>query len=213
MRILLARHGETNANIEGIIQGPVVDQPLNERGRSQADALARYLARNETPDAIYSSPLLRAHETAHAVARSTGLEVATLPGFHEVSWGEYNAKLKTEAITTHLESVLTAWSRGDLTARTPGGESPHEVWARAEAELKPLFDRHENQTILLVGHGRINKIVLSGLVHRNLHHMEDFAQPNAGLTRLKRGEREWICVDRGTVTHLEGIIALDERAG
>jgi broad specificity phosphatase PhoE len=109
-----------------------------------------------------------------------------------------------------LERILRAWESGDLGASVLGGETPGQAWERAVKDVAPLSERHAHDDIVIVGHGRLNKILTSGLVHGHLHHMEHYPQANAGIT-LVDGPRPWRVVSGNTTRHLGGVRALDER--
>lgn len=220
MRLHLVRHGETQANREGVIQGDLVDEPLNAAGRAQAEALARRFARDAATGlhvaAVYASPLRRARETADQIARALGRpRVETLPGLREVSWGAHMGRRNEGAVRESMRAVLDAWDRGDHDARAPGGESPREAWARAAPDLAMLLARHAGDDVVVVGHGRINKIALSMLVHGSLDHTEEFPQPNSGVTLVERervdGATRWYAPLRGHVAHQDERSALPER--
>lgn len=216
MRIHLVRHGETRHNAEQRIQGDHLDDDLNDVGRAQAEALWAHYARLRmeglTVSAVYTSPLRRARSTASRIANALDLpEPRVLHGLREVSWGHHMGKLNTGSTRTDMERVLTAWERGDLEARVLGGETPGEAWARALPELAPLMPKHERDDIVLVAHGRMNKILLSGLLHGHLHHMERYPQANASISVLD-GPDPWRLLASNQTGHLRSLRTLDERA-
>src|SRR6185369_6866034 len=108
--ILLARHGETDWNVERRVQGHS-DTPLNDRGRQQACALAEELA-GESIDAVYSSDLLRAHETARIVAEQRGLGVTSIRDLRERHFGTWEG-LTDEEIFERYPDVLDGGPWGD----------------------------------------------------------------------------------------------------
>lgn len=215
MRLHLVRHGETRHNVEGRVQGHLLDDDLNDMGRAQADALWRHYAqervRGLTVAGVYTSPLRRARSTAERIAQSLDLpEPVVLPGLREVSWGRHMGKRNEGAVLADMTRVLTSWEQGDLSARAPEGESPAEAWDRAMRDLAPLPAKHRQDDIIVVAHGRINKILMSGLLHGHLHHMERYPQANAGVSVLE-GPEPWRVLLPNSTRHLEGLRALDER--
>jgi broad specificity phosphatase PhoE len=130
--IWLARHGETDANAEGRVQGSL-DPPLNERGREQARKLATEAA-GLGLRALYTSQLLRARETADVVGEAVGLEPVVDERFAESHRGEWEGRLIAEIQADDPEG----WT-GSLAVepgfRFPGGESLEEHGARVEAAL------------------------------------------------------------------------------
>ncbi|HET6403526.1 MAG TPA: histidine phosphatase family protein [Candidatus Thermoplasmatota archaeon] len=215
MRLHIVRHGETRHNLEGRIQGDLLDDDLTEVGHAQAEALRRHYAhereRGLVAACVYTSPLLRARSTARRIAEGLDLPAPTeLPGMREVSWGEHMGKLNEGETRADMERVLRSWDEGRLDARAPGGETPHDAWTRAMRDLAPVLERHADDTVILVGHGRINKIVTSGLLHGDLAHMEAYPQANAGITILE-GPDPWRVVAPNRTQHLVGLRALEER--
>lgn len=215
MRLHLVRHGETRHNVEGRIQGDLLDDDLNEVGLSQADALWRHYAqermRGLTVSAVYTSPLRRARSTAARIAHAFDLpEPIALPGVREVSWGRHMGKRNEGETLTDMTRILDAWEKGDLSACAPGGETPAQAWARAVAEVAPLARRHARDDVVLVAHGRINKILMSGLLHGHLGEMERYPQANAGIALLQ-GPEPWRLLAANSTRHLAGLRALDER--
>jgi broad specificity phosphatase PhoE len=130
--IWLARHGETDANAEGRVQGSL-DPPLNERGREQARALASEAA-GLGLRALYTSHLLRARETADIVGEAVGLDPVVDERFAESRRGEWEGRLIAEIKADDPDG----WA-GSLAVepgfRFPGGESLEEHGARVEAAL------------------------------------------------------------------------------
>lgn len=215
MRLHLARHGETRHNEEGRIQGDLLDDGLNEAGARQADALARWYARPDAPRlaAVYSSPMARARETAERVAKAVGLQARpVLAGMREISWGALNGLRNVGLTRSTLQAVLAAWDAGQLHRAAPGGETPFDAWRRASKEMAALLARHEGEDVLVVGHGRVNKIVLSGLVHGALDRMEAFLQPNGGVTVVERAEGAWRVARAVSTEHLGATPAREDRA-
>lgn len=217
MRIHLVRHGETRHNVERRIQGDLLDDDLNETGLAQADALYHHYAaqrvRGLHVSAAYTSPLKRARTTARRIAEALDLpEPTILPGLREVAWGSHMGKVNEGEILADMTRILRAWDRGELDARAPGGETPAEAWARASADLAPIFARHPRDDVVVVAHGRMNKVLMSALLHGDLLHMDRYPQPNAGVSILE-GPDPWRLLPVDPRAHLEGLRSLDERAG
>jgi broad specificity phosphatase PhoE len=164
--ILLARHGETDWNREGRFQG-WADPPLNDKGRAQAQALAEQLA-GLPFDAVYSSDLRRAHETALIVAEPHAVPVVVDPGLREIDVGSW--------------SGLT---RPEIDARFPGaehhdGETREEHLARVLATVERIAAAHPAERILIVSHG-------GSLRTLRRHALGDPVQPinNCGVYELR----------------------------
>ena len=119
-RILAIRHGETAWNVEHRIQGQL-DLPLNEAGRRQVQRLALAVA-DEGLDAIYSSDLARAMETAQAVARGCGRPIVADVGLRERGFGTFEG-LSYGEINERWPAEAERWRRRDPTFGAPGGET------------------------------------------------------------------------------------------
>jgi len=141
--ILLARHGETDWNLHRRIQGHS-DTPLNDTGRAQAQALADELS-GERIDAVYSSDLKRAHETARLVAAPRGLEVTAIRDLRERHFGTWEG-LTDEEIFARFPQVREGAPWGDA-------ETPEEMGERVLAALRRLAEAHPGEHVLVVSHG------------------------------------------------------------
>src|SRR5687768_8562436 len=173
--LLLARHGETDWNRELRIQGSS-DIALNELGRQQASALAQELA--DVPlDAIYSSDLSRARETAEAVAATHELQVRLDPRLRERAFGSW------EGLTREDIAELPDRSRHD-------GESDDEVRERVLEAVQAIADAHPGEQVLVVAHGG----ALNALWHHAVgERVERWA--NCAVYRLAVREGEFLQVD------------------
>ena len=141
--ILLARHGETDWNAQRRVQGHS-DTPLNDRGREQARRLAGELA-GERIDAVYSSDLLRAHETARIVAEQRALDVTAIRDLRERHFGTWEG-LTDQEIFTRYPEVLDGAPWGDA-------ETQDEMAERVLGALLRIAESHPDQRILVVSHG------------------------------------------------------------
>jgi len=173
MQLILIRHGESVWNVEGRWQGQA-DPPLSERGRSQArDAVWRIAALEA--EALYSSNLRRAHETALILGRRIGLEPRVELRLREFNVGVWSGLTKPE-IEQRWPGQYARFSFRELDFRPGGGESPRELMARVHEALDEIAHRHAGQRVLLVSHGGVAKS-LSGSGLENL-----------GALHLRRGE-------------------------
>lgn len=153
--IWLARHGETDANAEGRVQG-LLDPPLNDLGREQARALAREAA-GLGIEALYTSQLRRARETAAIVAETLGLEPRVDARFAESHRGEWEGRLSADI----KAEDSGAWSGSlavDPSFRFPGGESLEEHGTRVEAALADVA-RGPLPALVICHGGTIRRVV------------------------------------------------------
>jgi probable phosphoglycerate mutase len=147
--ILLARHGETDWNRDRRVQGHT-DRPLTEAGRGQARALAEELD-GEPLDAVYSSDLVRAHETARIVAERRGLGVTVLPELREKHFGTWEGLTDVEVLERFPHAQRGAW--GD-------GETSDQVRERVVGALRRIAETHAGRRVLVVAHGGPLRAVL-----------------------------------------------------
>ena len=145
---LLVRHGETDWNRERRWQGHA-DRPLNELGREQARVLGAELS-SRPIDAIYSSDLLRARETAEIVAAELGLDVRIDPGLREVDVGSWSGLAHGE-IEANDPDGFRRWQEGGK--GWEHGESYDEMGERVVAAVLELAAAHPEETLVVVSHG------------------------------------------------------------
>jgi broad specificity phosphatase PhoE len=160
--ILLIRHGQTEWNRVERFRGRA-DVPLNETGLAQARATGAGVAREWQPVAIYSSPLSRAVKTAEAIATHFDLSVQTVFGLMDIDYGQWQG-LTPDEVKERWPELHHAWYNAPHTARIPGGETLDDLRARGMAAVNELAGRHPQQTIVMVGHTVINRIILLGVL-------------------------------------------------
>ncbi len=157
-RFVLIRHGRTEWNRVERFRGRA-DVPLDEVGMAQAEATAARLAAEWQPAAIYASPLSRALNTAEAIGGPFDLEVRREPALIDIDYGEWQ-RLSPEEVRQLWPAELDAWYNAPEQARIPGGESLVDVRKRAMDSVHRLLARHSGETILLVGHTVVNRVIL-----------------------------------------------------
>ena len=189
-RLILVRHGETEANLNQLWQGDL-DAPLTERGLLQVSATATRLValHADTPiDHFYVSPLPRAQSTAAAIAAAIGLPVRIEDGLREVGLGDWEGRSLHEL--RDQENLLGRWDEDPFFA-PPNGESPALFNQRATATLAALAARHPGQTVLAVSHGAFISSVLATWLGGDARNWRTFDAPNCGLSILLRSALGW----------------------
>lgn len=151
MLLYCVRHGESTHNAEGRIQGQA-DIPLSDFGRRQSAAVAAALG-GLAIDAVYSSPLRRALETAEIIARQLQLAVRTDARLMEINAGIFQNRLRAE-IQEQFPAAFARWVAGDPDFAIPGGESRNELVQRGCAALHDIA-RQAHARAAIVAHGRI----------------------------------------------------------
>jgi broad specificity phosphatase PhoE len=190
--IFLARHGESDWNVEKRFQGHT-DRPLTERGREQAYALADLVA-GEKIDAIYTSPLSRAQETAEIVAARAGLEPVALPELREVDTGSWSGLSRAD-VEARFPEGFARWRSGG--SGWEDGETYEEMAERVIGALGTVAEAHPDGRVLVISHGgpiRAIHAAAEGLAiddYRRLRPVE----PNARLST--------VAVENGRLTRLD----------
>lgn len=179
MELILIRHGESVANREGRIQGQA-DYPLSQEGAEQAERLAQWLAA-EPIDCIYSSDLSRAYETALAIAKHHGLEVAVRKDVREVKMGRFETLTHAD-----IQEKYPAYAGLDLlSCGLDDVEQVDQVYRRGLAVVKDLFNCHYGQRVVLVSHGLFLSCLLQALLNVKWQGKRHFVMHNTGITTLK----------------------------
>jgi broad specificity phosphatase PhoE len=192
MRIMLVRHGETQWNLENRIVGHT-EIGLDPTGQRQVELLARALG-EEKVDAIYSSPLRRAVETANVIAKEHGLDVVTDDALKEVDAGELDG-VAIEEVVRRYGNFWEAWVKGVDTLRMPGGETMGELQHRAWSVITRVVGDHPDETVILVSH---TLTILSILTKALGMPLEDFRRLRLGLASINTLDF------KGSVTSLLG---------
>jgi broad specificity phosphatase PhoE len=157
--LLLIRHAESSWNAAGRWQGHG-DPPLSDRGRAQANALARELAR-EAIDVLVSSDLRRAAETAAILGQARGLRPELNPRLRELDLGDW-AGLTRDQIERTAGDALRRFEAGDLEVRPGGGENLREIEQRAFSAVTELVDAHPGRRLAVVTHLGVIRALLGG---------------------------------------------------
>jgi probable phosphoglycerate mutase len=200
--ICLIRHGETAWNAELRIQGHC-DLPLNETGLLQAEALARRLAERHF-DAIYSSDLARARQTAEPLARAHRLSVRIDAALRERNFGCWEGKTREEMLAADaaMAEALAARRPDDV---PPGGESLRQHLARILSCLSRLASLHAGQTLAVVTHGGTLDLAYRHAQGIPIERPRDFPLSNASINWLEICGDGWRFASWGDAAHLDGI--------
>lgn len=201
-KICLIRHGETAWNAELRIQGHR-DLPLNETGMRQAEALAKRLA-GQHFDAIYSSDLLRARQTAQGFADAQGLPVQLEPELRERNFGCCEGKTREEILADDADVARMLAARPPDYV-LPGGESLRQHLDRVIACLSRLARQHAGQTLAVVSHGGTLDLIYRQVHGVPIERPRDFPLPNASINWLIVQGDDWRFESWGDTAHLDGI--------
>jgi len=203
-RILAIRHGETLWNVDSRIQGHL-NIGLNDTGRWQAERLGMAL-KDEPIAAIYASDLSRAHDTALAVSRHTGVPVQPEPGLRERSFGEFEGRTFAE-IETELPEQAKRWRQRDPTFTPGGGESLLMLETRILSVIARLAAQHPGEQIALFAHGGVMDILYRAATRLDLQAARTWTLGNTAINRLLWSPEGFSLVGWADVQHLsEGTI-------
>eukprot|EP00980_Cylindrotheca_fusiformis_P010590 scaffold2353_cov134-Cylindrotheca_fusiformis.AAC.13 len=214
-RIYLLRHGETDWNAEGKIQGGGFDIPLNENGRAQALSAAK--AMDDIPlTLIASSPLSRAAETADMLAEGRlNYERILVPGFKEMSFGEFEGFPRRKPdVCPELKARYHRINDGcneNPELCFPGGESPAQVARRARKAFFHLLDQFaDHKHIAIVCHSRLNRILISEAFLNDVTRFPKVQQGNTCINAIDISEEGKATIQvLNFIDHIKGTIAPD----
>jgi broad specificity phosphatase PhoE len=149
-RLLLIRHGETDWNHEGRWHGQL-DVPLNARGEQQAERLAELLE-DQPVQAVYSSDLQRAVETARRLANDKSVPLVLDHRLREIDQGKWQGLRVADIMEMYGPEYQSGW-RDSLDGGPPGGETARQVQERALQAVAEIVRRHPDETVAVVSHG------------------------------------------------------------
>ena len=183
--VYLVRHGQTAWNKEEVFRGRA-DIPLNETGRKEALLTGQYL-KGVKVDLVYSSSLSRAVETAEAIARHQGKEVQILDGLIDIRFGRWQG-VSHEEVRERYGDLYRQWKDTPHLIRFPGGESLEEVRERALRVIYEAIQNHADETLVMVSHRVVNKILLCGFLGLDNSHFWQIGQDTGCINILEFGE-------------------------
>lgn len=181
MRLLLARHGATANNAEARFTGQA-NVGLSALGHRQAEALAEALA-SEPLDAVVTSDLRRARETAEAIARDHALPLIEDPDLREIALGDWEGRTLDEVVEAESE-VWAAWKRGEPGAAPPGGETVPDFAERIGRSLARWQERLPEGRVLWVTHGGVIALAVCLALDASLARRSAIRRDNASLSEL-----------------------------
>ena len=182
-QLILVRHGETLHNVNGLAQG-WQDSPLSDLGQQQVARLARRVGELK-PDALYSSPLMRAVTTAEAIRGVTGLSIQLLDGLREMNYGGWEGRRFLD-VRRDDQETFRQWT-SDPSFPSPGGESHNQVLERVKAAIESVSGAKRP---VLVSHGTAIRIATTSLLDAPLSLLKRLAVDNASISIFEwRGDR------------------------
>ena len=190
MKLHLVRHGETDINASGRLQG-TTNSTLTPRGRAQARELA-VASLTWDPVAVYSSPLQRARGVAGAIADLSGLSVTDEPRIIEMDMGDLEG-VTVQEMRDGWPDLYQGWRRDASSVTMPGGESLGDVQLRAMAAIEELDERYDAEdTIIAVTHNFTIRCIVAAVIDlplANINHMDLSLGSRTTITSGRRGRR------------------------
>jgi probable phosphoglycerate mutase len=199
--LYIVRHGQTDLNKRGVIQGRGMDTDLNDEGRKQAQQF--FNAYQSVPfDKIYISKLKRTQQSIQPFI-DLGIPFEKLAGLDELGWGIHEGQPSTPENKVEFMQIMRNWMDGNLDAKFEGGESPNEVKARQLEALKVIMSHPEEQTVLICMHGRALRLLLCLLTEKPLTEMDTFPHQNLVLYKVFYDGEKYTITDFNDANHLK----------
>lgn len=198
--IYIVRHGETEYNKHGIIQGSGIDSDLNETGRKQADQFHQAYHHIQF-DAIYTSELKRTQQSVAAFI-GDGMSVRILSELNEINWGVFEGLKGTPDSHKVYLAMTEDWKAGLLDRSVEGGETPNELQRRQTIGLEKIMAQSEENNILVAMHGRAMRSFLCLMTNTPLHRMDEFKHNNLCLYKLEYNGQKFKVVEHNCSKHL-----------
>jgi broad specificity phosphatase PhoE len=199
--IILARHGETEWNVEEVFRGRI-DVELNKTGIKQAELLAEYL-HDVKIEAVYSSPLKRALRTAGMIAGGHRLEVKIAPGLIDIDFGDWQG-LSHQEVKDRYQELYTEWVNHPDKVKMPAGEDLKNVRERAIGVIDEVIYKYEG-TVVLVAHRVVNKVLICALLGLDNSHFWNIRQDTCGITTFTCENRRYILTRHNDTSYLESL--------
>jgi probable phosphoglycerate mutase len=182
-KILLTRHGL----VEGIkperFRGRA-ELALTAEGLAQADALGRRIAARWKPVAVYTSTLQRCVVTGGRIAAACGVKAEARDGLSDIDYGVWQMRVQEEVAAEQPEAYRQ-WRTAPQLTRFPNGESLQDVMARTAETVREMLARHAEETVVLVGHDSVNRVLLLGMLGMPLSAYWQFTQDPCTLNEIE----------------------------
>ena len=181
-KIILTRHGHVEGITPERFRGRL-DLPITALGQRQIAATSQRINATWKIAAIYTSPMSRCVITGEAIARPSGLTVKPLAGLNDVDYGAWQGLTHDEA-KARWPAEFEMWFRAPHLAQPPGGETLQDVLARAAATLRTVTRDHPDDTVVLVGHDSVNRVMLLHVLELPLSRYWLFKQEPCTINEL-----------------------------
>ena len=201
-KLFIVRHGQTDYNLNGIVQGSGINSDINETGQYQRDAF--FNAYKHVPfDRIYTSGLKRTHQSVEPFLNN-GTRHQVLDGLNEINWGTKEGTAFAEDGAEYYADMINRWNSGQTDYRVDGGESPRDVQERINKAMDVIVSQ-DGEQILVCTHGRALRILMCTILNYPLHLMDEFEHSNLGLYVINYHEGRYFIEVTNDTSHLNGV--------
>lgn len=201
MQVIVVRHGESEANLEGVIQGRL-DSRITDRGHRQVIALGAALA-DCSVSHIYTSPASRAKSTARVLANQFSCPLTCDERLHERHFGVLQGMQFTQMLSEYPD-MAEGFLSGSTQTAIPGGETVFDVSNRLLSFLKALSGKHEDKTVIIVSHGHALEILIWKLKGGDVDDdLRKYGHQNTAYSVLNAEGEAIELTSWGTATHLK----------
>ena len=199
--LYIVRHGQTELNKLGIVQGRGMNTDLNDEGRKQAGQFFDAY-KDVAFDKIYISELKRTQQSIQQFI-DLGIPYEKLEGLDEMAWGVLEGTESTPENRAAFLQVIREWVAGNLDVSLQGGESPNQVKTRQEKAIATILSHPEEETVLICMHGRAMRLLLCWITGHPLTEMETYPHRNLILYKLTYDGDKFEIVDFNNAEHLK----------
>jgi len=198
--LILTRHGQTEWNRIERFRGRI-DVALNETGLAQAAATSRRINAVWQPVAVYTSPMSRAVKTAEAIAAPRGLKVQIVEGLNDIDYGEWHGLTPSE-VQSRWPDILDTWYRTPHLAQIPGGETLQLLSQRCSEAIRQIIGQHTDQTVVLIGHDSVNRVILLHALGLPLSRYWHLGQGNCAINVIEAAQDDFTVISMNETCHL-----------
>lgn len=198
--LYIVRHCQSAGNLSGRFQGRF-DAPVSEVGEKQLELLSLRF-RNEPLDAVYSSPLIRAYQTAEAIDRFHDLPIQTMDGLLEIDVGEIENKLLTD-IGQEYPELAHNWDHAPDLCEFPGGETMAQVYQRINQAIDEIVAENPGKRVAISTHGGVIRNLYARVEYGSIEGLRKsavFGNTSVSVLEIEDGNWSWKYVN--DLTHL-----------
>ena len=201
-KVYLVRHGQTEWNKKLTFRGRI-DIPLNERGHSEAAAIAEAL-KDKNIDAIYTSSLRRSIETAEPTARFFHIKIIPVEGLIDINYGDWEG-LSFNEVKKRYKDQYKKWEKSPDLVRFPNGETLNEAKERSFSAFKDIVKENPGKSVLIIPHRVINKVLLCAILGLSNSHFWEIKQDTGCINLIEYTRDRFVISTMNDTCHLKGM--------